>query len=471
MPQSAPAALAKSVLVIVLDDVGTDKLALFDPGQPAPPYPLTPRLDALAASGIRFTSVYAHPFCSPTRASIQTGRYPLANGMGGNSEGYPLPDSEVTIAEVLKLGFPHLAAYWTGAFGKWHLTPSAVPNPDWEGHAVRNRYDRFRGTLSNTVDHFNWSKVEQDRGSSPTTLSISNRWSADVVREDVVAWIKSLSLTHPFFAYVAFNPPHASYQVPAFQTADGRELLSPATRTALGSAQPGDVPNNAIARNLYYRAAIEAIDSEIGYLLDDLGPQLGNTMIFVVGDNGTPNGVINSPHNTNHGKGSFYQHGIHVPMIVAGPLVRQPPPGGHVCEGLVDTVDLWSTIHEISGAKLDPAPTVHGVSFLPMIRNPAAASARPWSFSQLFTPAGPYTSVADLANHGRSITDGTWKYIRGVQGHTPGDTNIQYTHELYRLSDDPEETTDFFVAGMTPESTAAFDFLSQAMNDLSELGA
>src|SRR6185436_19254771 len=107
--------------------------------------------------------------------------------------------------------------------------------------------------------------------SDPIVTAISNRWSADVVRSDVTAWIKARS-TDPFFAYVAFNPPHRNFQVPAFQTQDGRELLSQETRTELGSAQPGDQPANAQQRELFYRAALEAVDSEIGYLLDDIGP-------------------------------------------------------------------------------------------------------------------------------------------------------------------------------------------------------
>jgi arylsulfatase A-like enzyme len=102
----SPRRIPKNVLVIVLDDIGTDKLSLFDPNQSAPPYARTPRLQELAESGIRFTSVYANPYCSPTRASIQTGRYPLRTGMGANAESYQLPDSEVLLAKLLKEGLP-----------------------------------------------------------------------------------------------------------------------------------------------------------------------------------------------------------------------------------------------------------------------------------------------------------------------------------------------------------------------------
>src|SRR5688572_23099427 len=255
-----PKAMPRNVLVVVLDDVGTDKIEIFDSGPAAPPYARTPRLDGLAAAGIRFTNVYANPVCSPTRASIQTGRYPFRTGMGTNSDPYQLPDDEVLLAELLKNGFSSLRRYACGAFGKWHLSqPTALGS----AHAVRNRYDRFYGTLLNSINHFDWTKVEHDAGSNPRTIPVSNRWNADVVRMDAVAWIQA-RYPDPFFAYVAFNPPHRKFQVPSFQTQDGRELLSAATRVALGAAQPGDEGVDAQQQELFYRAALEAVDSEIG---------------------------------------------------------------------------------------------------------------------------------------------------------------------------------------------------------------
>jgi arylsulfatase A-like enzyme len=323
--------------------------------------------------------------------------------------------------------------------------------------------------MVNTNDHFTWTKVEYNQGwAAPNIVQVSNQWSADVVRRDAAEWINARPLARPFFAYIAFNPPHNKVQVPAFQTQDGRDLLAPETLAELGSAQPGDSPVSDQQRELFYRAMIEAVDSEIGFLLDDIGRL--NTMIFVVGDNGTPLGVINHPHDPRHGKGTFYQHGIHVPMIVAGPLVpKVVPPEGHVCAALVDSVDLWSTIAKIAGAQLDEPPFLDSISFLPLIKNPSAAGARPWSFSQLFAPAGPYSSVVDLTGHGRSITDGIYKYHRVVTNHVPGDPNIDYKHELYHILDDPEETYDFIENGLTPEASAALVTLSGQMDALSEL--
>jgi hypothetical protein len=140
-----------------------------------------------------------------------------------------------------------------------------------------------------------------------------------------------------------------------------------------------------------------------------------------------------------------------------------------VCTSRVDAVDVWSTIEKIAGAKLNPPPQVDGQSFLPLLKNPSASGSRPWSFSQLFSPPGPYTSVADLVDHGRSLTDGTYKYIRSVAGHPIGDPTIQYTHQLFRVSTDPEETYDYIANGLTPEATIAYENLSGQMDTLSEL--
>lgn len=466
-----PARIPPNVVVIVLDDVGADKLALFDAGQAAPPYARTPRMDALARRGVRFTNAYANPICSPTRACIQTGRYPFRTGMGGNSEVHVLPDSEVLLPRLLKAGPRPQEVYRCGAFGKWHLTPTDLSNPVFLTHAVRGGYDRFFGTLDNTGDHFHWTKVEHDHGgAAPNLVDVSGRWSADVVRSDAASWIQARSLAHPFFAYVAFNPPHHRFQVPAFETSDGRPLLSPETRAELGTAQPGDEPATDAQNEPFYRAALEAVDAEIGYLLDDIQLRLGHTMVFVIGDNGTPRRAINEPHEPMHGKTTFYQHGVRVPLIVSGPLVGKPvPAGGHACSALVDAVDLWSTIARLAGAELEFGPVVDGVSFLPLLRNPARSGARSGSFSQLFAPPGPYASVADLASHGRSLTNGTYKYIRTLRNHVPGDPSLPYTHELYHVLDDPEESHDFVVQGWTPEASAAYAYLSEQMDRLSEL--
>lgn len=440
----------RNVLVIVLDDVGNDQLDLFE-GNQTNTYAPTPQLDALAAAGIKFTSFYSNPLCSITRACLQTGRHPFRTGMGWNAGTFGLADQEVLLAELLTTGFTSSAdSYRSGAFGKWHLDYIYDLQDPPQYHPVENGYLRFYGTVANVSllngNHFNWIKFEHDAPGPPSQPITVTTWSADVVRADAVSWINQQ--TGPFFAYVAFNPPHVRQQVPPTYTQDARILLSQGTIDDLNGALPGALPNGPDEHKLFYRAALEAVDSEIGYLLQDISPvKRTNTMVFVVGDNGSQSAVINPPHDANHGKGSVYQHGVNVPMIVSGPMV---PPGPHVCDRPVGAVDLWSTIAEIAGASptvafdnlnLQPHPVIDSVSFLPLIQDPSGPATSPWAFSQLFIPLGPYTTVSNLTTHNRSITDGRYKYVHRVEVGPP----IVDTYEFYDVIAYPEEDIDLLL--------------------------
>ena len=452
-----------NILLIVLDDMGTDRLEGWDPPHTEHEYAVTPNLDQLASDGIKFTNFYTNPICSPTRSALQTGRHPFLTGMGGNSEAYALPNSEVLLAELLKDGFDSGEGYSCGAFGKWHI---GQYDPT---HAVSNGYDRFYGSLGNSdlldVHHFYWLKIEHDAGSSATSVA-ATAWYADVVRADAVDWINAQ--TTPFFAYVAFNPPHRPWQVPPGATQDARDLLSTATDQALSGFDPGDPPTTEAESDLFYRAAIEAVDAEIGYLLADISDVLDNTMVFVLCDNGPHSDAIGEPHPEDHGKGTVYQLGVRMPLIVKGPLVSA---GGQTCERPVGAVDLWQTIADISGAKVCQAvpagTTLHSTSFLPLIQDPSGPATSPWAFSQSFQPTGVYSHVTNLTLHKRSITDGQYKYIRTIEGHTAGQPvdYDDYTNELYDLVNDPDEQVNL-LPGMVNDPN--FIDLRDALENLSE---
>jgi arylsulfatase A-like enzyme len=459
-------AVAWNVLMIVLDDVGSDKLELFD-DLAAPPYPRTPRIDALAQGGIKFRNFYAYSLCSASRACIQTGRYGFRTGMGANTEVWRMPDSEVLLPELLRTGLPPESAYRCGAFGKWHLG-----NLD-PAHAVTNGYHRFYGSQNNAYLHFDWEKIEHDEGGAPSAPIPTTTWSASVVRSDALSWINAQ--TQPFFAYVAFNPPHDEWQVPPLA------LLSSQTQAELAGFVEGQTAVGNDQRKLFYRAMLEAVDTEIGNLIDGIDPfQLGNTMIFIVCDNGSDRRVIEPPHDSKHGKATGYQLGIRVPMIVSGPLVPAPvPPGGHECTRLVEAVDLWRTIRDIAGADetlafqsagfSPPYPWLDSESFLPLILDPTAAGANEWVFAEIFNPPGPYVISKCLRVHLRAITDGEYKYVRWVMKEpgTPICALPHYIHELYQLSADPHETTNLLFGPLTPQDRDALRELRTRMDVLS----
>jgi hypothetical protein len=214
------------VLLVVLDDLGTDKLGIYavDPGEPVPcASPIvgaipTPTLDGLRSDGVLFTRCYANPTCSPTRAAILTGSYGLRTGMGhavdpSDEPGYSLPAAEITLPELIRDANP--AVYRRAAFGKWHLT-------DYEAsdcHPAERGSERFEGHKGNNTSHYAWRKVTATAlGSACGTASSAefpavpglapstDSWDASVTRADAVAWVAGLSPTERFFAYVAFRP-------------------------------------------------------------------------------------------------------------------------------------------------------------------------------------------------------------------------------------------------------------------------
>lgn len=520
-----------NVVVIVLDDVGIDALSFYadtdcptatcsplacstacssTPCSTSCDYARTPNLRALAENGIRFTNVRSTPFCSPSRACFQTGRYPFRTGVGSvisNANATDLQDSEVLIPELLKGAFPSGDGlpYACGAFGKWHLT-TATTTPDPidctdddcstasgnEEKPVTNGYDRFYGTVGNHRFSFCWTKILSDAGAPPTTTCVdvmappytTRTWNASVASKDAGEWINDQ--TTSFFAYVAFNPPHTPLQVPPCS------LMSTDTRCELenysgGPFTPGMVVDDTDPielRRLVYRAMLEGIDAEIGKLLAYLDDEIGdatleNTMILVIGDNGTPGPQINPPFSDTHGKGTIYDGGIRVPLIVSGPLVpSSPPTGGYVCDELVDGVDIWRTVAEIAELTggfdddavedyIGPSPGIEldsdSVSFLELILDPSDDGARTDSFSQQFGLNGIPPQCYDLNERclvRKSAVDGDhYKLIRiqsadtcyrgpcasppcGGSCSSPSCSAGTYAEQFFNVSDDPDEATD-----------------------------
>jgi arylsulfatase A-like enzyme len=461
---SAPVEEKPNVLLIVLDDLGTEKLAFY--GQSAT-HPPTPNLATLRQQGILFTQAYASPVCSPSRAMLQTGRYAFRTGVGTNVSAFTLSSEEVTLAEMLKAGFAGSPiGYRCGAFGKWHLTTS-----DRE-HPCANGYDEFVGPLANNANHFSWREITDTATGSATARWVGDEkhgpfdtttWDASVVRAAALEWIGRQS--GPFFAYVAFNPPHAPLQVPPL------ELLSPATqaRVAQEGYAAGDIvlasdPDDALVNDWM----IEAVDAEVGRLLAGIAEETRKrTLVLVVGDNGTHAAVARPPLERDHAKGTVYQGGVRVPMLASGYGVRGAPA---TCSGLVSLVDVWPTLAALTGAQvgaIDPGGdcgdgVLDGVSFQVLLANPSAAGLRARAFAQLFAPIGCYEPDPVLpptkSAHERALTDGRFKYLRRLP--TPSGP---YREEAYDLAADPYELNDLWpVLGSLPPAQRDALLLLQA---------
>lgn len=358
----------RNFLVLVGDDLGVDMVGAYGVGTDRPP---TPNLDALAARGVLFANAWSNPVCSPTRATLQTGRYSLRTGIGMGvpclTTPYGLPDKEVTLAEMLQ--FSSAGAYATAAIGKWHLSTNLGQDlrlaPNDQG------YDHYEGHLCGEVgDYYHWLKTTNGQNSLVNEYVTTHNTNA------ALEWISGA--TEPWLCYVSYNNPHTPFHAPPqhLHTSD----LS------------GEPPPSASPRP-YYKAQVEAMDTEIGRLLAGLGPKLGRTNIFFVGDNGTPGPVIRPPFTALQGKGTLYQGGIHVPLIVTGPDVKRRG----TCEALVGTVDLFATLAEIAGVKVDELPipdrTLDSVSMVPYLKDPATATIRKTILSETFGQNGADTGL------------------------------------------------------------------------------
>ncbi|MCX6636128.1 MAG: sulfatase-like hydrolase/transferase, partial [Acidobacteria bacterium] len=288
LPLAAAPRPRPNVIVILADDLGYADVG-FTGAKDIP----TPNIDRIARAGVRFTNAYvSHPFCSPTRAGLMTGRYQQRFGHENNPRYDPndrvsgLPADQVTLAQVLSE-----AGYATGIAGKWHL--GATP----EMHPLRRGFREQFGFIGGGHDYFKAGGVDErreyfipfQRDGKPVAES---EYLTDALSREAGAFVRRHA-GDPFFLYVAYNAPHTPQQV---------------TEKYLGRFAGIQDPQR---RN--YAAMISAMDDGIGGLLDTIDElKLGaETLIFFLSDNGGPVGINGSSNQPFRGaKGTLYEGGI-----------------------------------------------------------------------------------------------------------------------------------------------------------------
>ena len=193
-----------NIVLFLADDLGCHDLGAWGATDLK-----TPNIDALAASGVRFTNWYAAaPVCAPSRASLLTGRYPIRAGVPDN--GPPLAASEQTIARVLKT-----AGYATGLFGKWHLGDTPETDPNAHG------FDRFFGFHSGCIDYYShryyWGEPRvpnyHDLWRDRTEIFEDGQYTTEMFAREASQFVRDRH-ADPFFAYVPFNAPHYPMHAP-----------------------------------------------------------------------------------------------------------------------------------------------------------------------------------------------------------------------------------------------------------------
>lgn len=299
-----------NVLLIIADDLGIDVTNGY---QQNDRMPTTPHLDSLRESGLTFTNTWSAPQCTPTRASIMSGKYGIKTGVMRPPGNLDLVHQSL----FSKITETTNGEYAGAVIGKWHIS-----DPVDYDHPMQHGIDHYEGLFSSSVsDYYSWDKVENG------VLTTSNEYVTTDLTNSAIDWIANQD--DPWFLWLAHAAPHSPFHLPP------SDLYSVSnTDNNLGK----------------YLAAIEAMDHEIGRLLNSMTQETReNTVIIFVGDNGTPGPVIQN-FDSSHSKGTMYEGGIRVPLFISGKGVSRV---NEVDNNLNHVTDLYSTILELTGEQLE----------------------------------------------------------------------------------------------------------------------
>lgn len=453
-------------VLIMADDQGWGDMAYN-----GHPYVKTPNFDALASQAVRFDRFYAAgPVCSPTRASVMTGRTP--NRSATFKWGHPIDPREHTLATALKA-----AGYRTGHFGKWHLGSVQAAGKSTPGKCG---FD----TWISAPNFYDLDPILSDRGKAIPFKGDSSDIAADLALKFIRECAQA---QQPFLAVVWFGSPHAPHQaLPA-----DRQLYA-------------DRPD----QEAHFLGEITAMDRAVGRIRQELRT-LGlrdNTVLWYCSDNGAlPR--VGSSGGRRGAKGSIYEGGLLVPALLEWPA-RYPQP--QVIDTPCVTCDIYPTVLEMAGLTIPHQRPLDGQSLVPILDGKTRSRTRPIGFwdhptpgvptpskewmeelyaeqqagrepadpVKLFAHAGTRTEVYPLdrfPGHAAWL-DGVWKLHRievapnGKGGKKAKGTAAGVRWELYNLANDPTESKDLLAAEperaqrMQAELTAWLTSVARSLN-------
>lgn len=407
-----------NIVFFLADDLGCMDIGANNPKS----FYETPNIDRIAAQGVRFTDGYAAcPVCSPTRASIMTGKYPvrvgITNFIGGNRNGKlisaPNKDhlalEEVTLAEALREG-----GYKTFFSGKWHLGNGEYsPNAQGFGPGLEG---------SNQFYYPKSPVPPPDAKDDPKTT--------DRIADEAVRFIEAnasagSAQASPFFVYLPFLAVHTP--IGARKDLVGKYERKKASAPADQWGQERNSKVRLVQNNAVYAAMLEQMDAAVGRVLAAIEKAglAERTVVVFMSDNGglaTSEGHPTSNLPLRAGKGWPYEGGVREPMFIKAPGVAK---AGSVCGTPVTSTDFYPTLLELAGLPLRPKQHVDGMSLVPLLKG-GRLDRGPlyWHYPHYGNQGGaPYGAVRD----------GDWKLIEWYE-----DGSL----ELYNLKDDPGETND-----------------------------
>ena len=444
-----------NVVYVMADDLGYAELGSY--GQKKIK---TPRLDQLAAEGMRFTRNYSgNAVCAPSRCVLMTGKHPghafIRNNGEFKPEGQrPIPKSEFTMAEMFKS-----EGYATGAFGKWGLG-----GPGSEGDPIHQGFDRFFGYNCQRHAHsyypnYLWSDLKREKldndppvpghaslpkgadPSDPRSYDVfkGKEYAPDRINEEALKFVRK-NKDKPFFLYYPTVIPHVALHVPDEEL---KPYLAQKWKDPPFSRHQGYGYTPHFTPRAAYAAMITRMDTYIGRVID-LIEELGltdDTIVIFTSDNGTTHlklevdyDFFNSVDKLRGLKGSLYEGGIRVPLIVKWPGKVKAGSQSDLVTGLEDWM---ATIHELVGVKKPmPEENRDGVSITPTL---LGKKQEPRSF--LYREFSGYGGQ-------QAVWQGKWKGIRQKMLRK-GKNHDPLKIQLYDLEADPSESTD--LASKHPE--------------------
>ncbi len=409
----AEATTKPNIVYIVADDLGWKDVGYHGADI------RTPTIDALAAKGVRLEQFYAQPMCTPTRASLMTGRYPFRYGLQTavilSGHTYGLATDEWLLPQALKE-----AGYTTAIIGKWHL-----------GHGDRKYWPRQRGfdyqygPLIGELDYFTHEQhgvLDWYRDNKPVR---EKGYTTTLLGNDAVKLIDGHDASTPLYLYLTFNAPHTPYQAPPEYLDRYGNVADPSRRA--------------------YAASITAMDEQIARVVDALERKhmRDNTLIVFQSDNGgTRNALFagegdmskikipcdNGPYRD--GKGSLYEGGTRVCALANWPGHIAP---GTVVNGMLHVVDMYPTLAHVAGASTAKCKPLDGLNV--------------WGTISEGQPSPRTEIVYNVEPFRAGIREGDWKLIWR--------TVLPSAVELYNIAEDPYETKN--LAAENPDKVAALE--------------
>lgn len=351
-----------NIVILLADDLGWTDVS-FHGGNIA-----TPNIDRIAVEGAELARYYVAPVCSPTRAGLMTGRYPIRYGamravyppwrMGG------MDTSEWTIADILaEAGYRHRAI-----FGKWHLGHS-----DKKYHPLRRGFTEFYGHFNGAVDYFTHEREGEVDWHSGFEPSDDPGYATDLIADAATRFIRDHAADdEPFLCYVPFNAPHSPFQAKE-EDLPRYEGLPPA-RGFFQAFQGVTMDGSREARHRNRRvlgAMVHSLDQGIGRILDaiDEAGIASNTFVLFSSDNGGVPGVgENTP--LRGGKATLFEGGIRVAAAVRWTSVI---PAGQSIDTPLANIDILPTLMRIAGVERYTGKPLDGLDVFDVLtgREPA----------------------------------------------------------------------------------------------------